>query len=286
MLLDRYYNPSNTEKLYHYCSAETLNAICSGKKIRFCDIFSMNDFMEMHWGYQVWEHAATELITELGKEFIDNVDLLLHNSGAIALPLASCFSKHGDTLSQWRAYGNDGKGYSIGFNAELLTQLAVRPLHVLYNNSEQINEVKAIIKAIHAIEESNGNTRDNDYIEAITQLAFDLAAFKNPAFSEENEIRLIHLVNFEPSNRSLRIVDAGGTSHGKSLPAQTIKFFMRDSVPVPYIDLDFTDSGNINPIEEIILGPKNNALPSAVSIYLETLGIPNVKVKKSTAPYR
>lgn len=286
MLLDRSYNPNSTEILYHYCSAETLNAICSGKKIRFCDIFSMNDFMEMHWGYQVWEQAATELIPELGKKFIDDIDLLLHNSGAIALPLASCFSKHGDTLSQWRAYGNDGTGYSIGFNAELLTKLAARPLKILYNNAEQIKEIKTIIKAIHDVEESEGNTRNNDFVEAVTRIAFDLAAFKNPAFSEENEIRLIHLVNFEPSNQSLRILDPGGTSHGNLFPAQPINFFMRDSVPVPYIDIDFTNTGNINPIEEIILGPKNNALPSAVSVYLETLEIPNVKVKRSTASYR
>lgn len=34
-----------------------------------------------------------------------------------------CFSKEGDILSQWRAYANDGRGISIGFNLKKLEQL-------------------------------------------------------------------------------------------------------------------------------------------------------------------
>ncbi|WP_416152053.1 DUF2971 domain-containing protein [Pseudomonas sp. Bout1] len=34
--------------------------------------------------------------------------------------LATCFSKAGDVLSQWRAYADDGQGYAIGFDSKLL----------------------------------------------------------------------------------------------------------------------------------------------------------------------
>ena len=36
------------------------------------------------------------------------------------LPLIGCFSKNGDLLSQWRAYAEDGKGFSIGFDSNYI----------------------------------------------------------------------------------------------------------------------------------------------------------------------
>jgi hypothetical protein len=44
-MLDRTYKPKKNELVYHYCSAETFNAICTFKKIRLSDLFTMNDFL-------------------------------------------------------------------------------------------------------------------------------------------------------------------------------------------------------------------------------------------------
>jgi len=38
----------------------------------------------------------------------------------------TCFSRNGDLLSQWRAYGNDGKGVSIGFYSKLISKAISR----------------------------------------------------------------------------------------------------------------------------------------------------------------
>lgn len=286
MLFGRFYEAAEDAVLYHYCTAETFHAICSGKKIRFSDLFSMNDFMEMHWGYQIWEEVATELKDEYGLEFIDAIDIILHQSGMKGLPLASCFSLSGDILSQWRAYGANGNGYAIGFSASCLTQLPVRPLRVLYDKEEQIKELRAVIKSLHTVESSRGHVMDSDFFEVVVRIAFDLASFKNPAFSEENEVRMIHLLNFVESNKSLRLVDPGGIAYNSSHPSQTVNFFIRDSAPVTYIDIDFTCEGKISPIKEVIIGPRNNVRKTAISVYLETIGIPNVEVKKSAASYR
>ncbi len=50
MLIPRIYEPNDEKILYHYCDASAFHAICTNKKMRFSDLFSMNDFMEMHWG--------------------------------------------------------------------------------------------------------------------------------------------------------------------------------------------------------------------------------------------
>jgi hypothetical protein len=286
MIIPRVYKPAAEEILYHYCDASAFHAICTNKKMRFSDLFTMNDFMEMHWGYQIWEQAATELLDEVGRDFLDEIDKLIHSSGFCGLPTASCFSLDGDVLSQWRAYADDGRGYVIGFSAKDLLELPVRPLRVLYNEEMQVKELKNIVKALHEVEQSEETKFGNDFNTTCYTLAFDLAAYKNPAFAEEQEVRLIHLLDFERSNDSLSLKDIGGQAFGKACAGSPVSFRMRDNIPVAFIELDFTDDERINPIKEVIIGPKNNVLPTAISIFLETIEIGSVRVKKSKASYR
>jgi hypothetical protein len=256
--------------------------------LRLSDLFSMNDFLEIHWGYSIWEKAANQVIKDVGDEFLQKVDGLIRTAQLKGNILASCFSQSKDILSQWRAYSNDGNGYAIGFKASELVQLSVRPLKVLYDEKKQIKEVASILKAIHEVESEidQADRYGGGFFEACVRIAYDLAAFKNPAFAEEKEIRFIHLLNFEKSNKFLKLVDAGGTSYGESIEGTEVKFRMTGNLPIPYIDLDFTNNGNVNPIKKVILGPKNDSLPTAISVFLETINIGNVEIEKSRASYR
>lgn len=288
MIVDRVYKPKRKELLYHYCDANTFHAICTNKTIRMCDLFSMNDYLEMHWGYSIWEKAATELLPEIGEEFLNAIDHIIHFSGGWGLLLASCFSLDGDVLSQWRAYADDGNGYVIGFSAQDLKKMSVRALKVEYREKKQIEEIKKVVKAIYDVEKSLPEEEKfgEGFVELCTLLSFDSASYKNPAFSEEKEVRLVHLLNFEKSNNSLKLVDNGGIAFGKDCTGQEVKFLMSQNAPKTYIDLDFSNSGKSFPIKEVIIGPKNLVLSTAISTYLETLNIPNVEVKRSNASYR
>jgi hypothetical protein len=286
MLHTRTYTPVDGELLYHYCAPETFLALCSFKTIRLSDLYAMNDFMELNWGYHIWEQAAGETLYAVGRDFLDEIDAIIHRSGLKFLTLASSLSRNGDILSQWRAYGADGRGYAVGFDPKLLVQLPIRPLKVEYDLGAQIKEVKSYILALHQVESEESAPRGEDFVNACLRLACDLASFKNPAFVEENEVRLVHLVNFKESNQSLKLVDAGGTSFGTDAPPQEVKFRMSGSTPVAYLDMDFTNGGMVQPIVQVVLGPKNDAMPSGVSVFLETLGHPSVKVRKSRASYR
>ncbi len=286
MIIPRIYEPTDEDILYHYCDANAFLAICTNKKMRFSDLFSMNDFMEMHWGYSIWEQAGTELLEEVGQDFLDRIDEVIHTSGVYGLLVASCFSLDGDVLSQWRAYADDGQGFAIGFKAKDLLGLPIRPLKVLYNREEQVKELKNIIKAIHEAEKSNKTKFSKSFGTICNLLAFDLTAYKNPAFVEEKEVRLTHLLTFEKSNNFLRLVDSGGQAFGKKSKAVPISFRMRNNAPVTFIEQDFTNKGRMNPIKEVIIGPKNNVLPTAISVFLETLKIGSVNIKNSKASYR
>ncbi len=288
MLFSREFKPRAHSLVYHYCNAETFHAICTNKTIRLSDLFSMNDFLEIHWGYSVWEKAATEIYKEVGEDFLNSVDAIISNTGLKVNILASCFSLKPDILSQWRAYANDGHGYCIGFDAKDIIRLPIRALKVLYDEKTQIKETVAILKAIYEVEnEKEEKDRYNKgFLDTCMTLAVDLAAFKNPAFAEEMEIRFLHLLNFEKCNKGLKLIDNGGFYFGENIEGQEVKFRMVNNLPVPYLDINFTNSGKVSPIKEVYIGPKNDSRTTAVSVYLETMGLCNVDVKKSIASYR
>jgi hypothetical protein len=282
MLISREYKPTDEELIYHYCDANAFHSICTNKKLWFNDLFSMNDYMEMHWGYSIWEQAASERVQHYGREFLDEIDEVIHSSGVKGLLLANCFSTDKDVLSQWRAYANDGKGYVIGFKAKQLLQLPIRALSVLYDKEQQIKEATTIIDMLYLMKQENYP----DYQTCRGVFGFDLSAFKNPAFSEEKEIRLIHLLSFKQSGGFLKLTDDGGTYFGEKRAGEEVKFRIKQDMPTPYIEFDFTNNGQINPIKEVVIGPKNNVIPTAISIFLETIGIENVAISKSNASYR
>ncbi len=286
MLHTRTYEPSEGEILYHYCDADAFAAINKSRRIRLSDLFSMNDFMEMHWGYHIWELAASELMKEVGEPFLDEIDTVIHSNGFYLLLVGSCFSLDGDVLSQWRAYSKDGMGYSIGFEAIVLAQLQIRPLRVLYDKTQQIEEAKAFIRAIHEVEALQEVNYGADFRRTCATFACDLASFKNPAFEEEQEVRIVHALDFVESSKSVKLVDAGGHAFENDVEGEEVQFRMKDSRPVAYIDIDFSNDGKINPVKEVFLGPKNNSNPIGISIFLETIGIDNVKVRMSKASYK
>lgn len=285
-MLFQNFKPDDETTLYHYCSADTFLAICQGKKIRFTDLNSMNDADEMKWGYSIWEAAATKLYPVVGRDFLDSVDEILHNSGYRALSLIACFSKSADILSQWRAYGADGQGYAIGFNASSLSKMAATSLEVLYDKEKQTEEIHDMVAAIHFLESTRAHPRGPEFIDSCFRLYLSLIALKNPGFAEENEVRLLHVLDLTPSNNSFKLVDPGGSAFGTYITGSPLGFLMRENCPVPYLDQSFFTDTTSCAITEVILGPKNHAIPSGISIFLETVGLPSVQIKKSSLPYR
>lgn len=285
MALARFFQPADGTLLYHYCSPETFLAICSGKKLRFCDIHSMNDYMEMHWGYEVWIKAANKLLDDLGKEYLDRIDQVVGNFGGVALPLASCLSLHGDTLSQWRAYAQDGVGFSVGFDAKAILRMPVRPLLVCYEEDEQLEEVVDFVEKLHKVAHQNPEDQEI-FFDLAFNLAVNLGAYKNPAFREEAETRLVHVLNYQPSGSGLKLIDVGGSAFGVEQDPQPVRFLMKAGCPVPHLDIDFMGAEEASPIREVIIGPRNDSLPSGISVLMETLGHSNAVIKKSKASYR
>lgn len=285
MLPNRRYAPSDSELLFHYCPPDAFLAICASKTLRFTDVFSMSDFMELHWGHRVWTTTWPKL-AHIPPDFIKKLDGLFFASGLQATPLACCFSLERDVLSQWRAYAADGVGFAVGFQADELIRLPARPLRILYDESKQLGELMEVVSALHEVE-SKAADKDSKYFHSFClNLMLDFCAFKNPAFHEEAEIRLVHALSFEQRGAHLKLVDPGGEADGVSTPPQEIRFCNKRGILFPYMDLDFSLNGKCSPVRQVVIGPKNESRTSAISVFLETLGHHDVEVIRSSASYR
>ncbi|VVD60237.1 hypothetical protein PCO31110_00062 [Pandoraea communis] len=286
MLKNRSYEPNDGDVLYHYCKPETFLAIISNKKLRFSDLYSMNDFMELEWGRQVWRESKTDLIETCGEPLVHDIGECMQAAWIAGYPLATCLSTQGDVLSQWRAYAQDGRGYAIGFDAKRLVNLGARALRVTYDKEEQQAEIRGLVNAMYEVEK-NGEPRDpQGFLHLCTGLAFDMAAFKSPAFSEEREVRLMRLANLTNGDRMFRLSDDFGPADDPDWYRAKVEFHLKESAPVPHLDIDFSRKNVNGAIVEVILGPKNSSLEVSVAAFLETNYIQDVKISRSIASYR
>ncbi|EIG30405.1 DUF2971 domain-containing protein [Neisseria sicca] len=271
--------------IYHYCDAHAFLSICQNKKLWFNDLHSMNDFSERHYGYEIWELSASQVISEeIGKMvtedeknkkiqelkvFLDKIDEFMHLSGRKYIYTAACFSRNSDLLSQWRGYANDGQGYCIGFDIDYLLQLNSYAVSVLYNREKQVKEsVEEICHLIQLIK----NEKWQEFEELVEMYCLNTAALKNSSFSEEEEVRLLYPLSVD---ENLKVNDI------LTNPPMDVKFRIKQNIPTPYIEIPF-DKGAIR---EVIIGPKNPVLETAISIFLETNSLRDVKVRRSIIPY-
>jgi hypothetical protein len=138
-----------------------------------------------------------QLEVEIGKTFIDNVNVMINVANESTIIMISSYSLDGDVLSQWRAYADDGHGFAIGFSKQLM-ELPAKPLRVLYDEEIQISELQGNLRHTYEYERSIGFKYDDKFKSHWYQIGVDLCAYKNPAFSEEKEIRLAHVSGLVP----------------------------------------------------------------------------------------
>jgi hypothetical protein len=296
MLITRLFHPADNDILYHYCSASSFHAILDSGKIRFTDINMLNDNAEMHWGYSVFEEAAGKLIKiaeekesfkDLDKSFFDKVDQIIAPLQNRFHPFVSCFSREPDLLGQWRAYADDAHGFAIGFDAKALKYMPASLLAVEYDREKQVQEMINALGACFMQNEDDGHKFGTKFFESCVLIGSYMLAFKNPIFREEKEIRCLHLVDVEASEKIMKLTDSGGVLGGKDeVSGEPIGFRIQVHALVAYLDISFRRGFESSAIKNIMLGAKNPNLPGNVLYFAGSHGYENVTLRKSISTYR
>jgi hypothetical protein len=285
MILDRWYQPTDDELIYHYCRPEAFIEIVRGGSIWLSASYTMNDTAERSWGYSVFRKVAKALESDTGPEFISQIAAPVIAGDNYSLLMIACLSLDADVLSQWRAYGDDGRGFAIGFSPKAI-QAPAKQLRVLYDEDAQIQELTCNLRHIYQFEKSNGFKYDDQFQSHLFHLGLDLCAYKNPAFREEREIRLAHVCGMNRDAKTAIPLGARGPRGERLSDPLKIHFRSVKGVVVPYVVMDYTNGGTASPIREIVLGPRNENAELNIEMFLNTLSVPNVAVRRSKVPYR
>jgi hypothetical protein len=110
------------EPLFHYTNTSGFQGIVSSKSIWATDYRYLNDTEEFVIGERIVQELAEELrapMAESPQRWLLENFATFHQAMRLTQMtniFVASFSQEGNLLSQWRAYGARGAGYSIGFS--------------------------------------------------------------------------------------------------------------------------------------------------------------------------
>lgn len=267
--------PAPPPVLWHYTDAPGLKGIVEGGTFWATEATFMNDTAEVRHGLDLMA-AAMDAYADDGLKATTRarVEGMRQATRTIYRPLGEddlrpfvvCFCGDGDVLSQWRAYGGSDTagGYALGFEAPEESRL-LRLHQVVYDIGTQERACASLIDAL--VRRSDKNTRDVTemaylvlgFVNGVAEAA---TSFKDPAFSEEREWRLVWL--------------------GADTPDVQVEHRVSRGLVVPYIEIEAPRLVAVN------CGPSPApALKQAgVRSLLKANGLTDVTVEGSAAPLR
>jgi hypothetical protein len=273
------FNQNIDSIIYHYCSDFVLSSICSNQELWLSDIYSMKDSAEFEWGREMFKKVLRENKNEFYKLFRYYIINVVTSAVPDTLPLIASFSRNGDLLSQWRAYAENGTGYSIGFDSNFIFKgLGVNINRVVYEEQEQYKLILNTLKGLHTIwTNSEQNFKE---IQTPSHLfSIDLAYFKHPSFFEEQEVRIVRLL----IKKGEGYKDPGGNSEINKIKSLNVLTRKREEIEVKYIKLPIMIRDSIR---EVVIGPRNRKSIEQVKELLYGFRLSEISVKKSNSTYR
>lgn len=275
--------------IYHYTDLNAFLSIIKNKKLWLSAANNLNDYYEVDWFLNKIHKKISKVINDKNHGFLDTYWQMLRRN--LGIPYICSFSKNGDLLSQWRAYADDGYGVAIGFNKAYFdfkielpsfsscTEHTIGITDVIYDESIQdtiIDHYISQLKEFDSFENAN-----EVVINSVSHLARLSYASKNPAFSEENEVRIIHtpmVMGFEGDSKIGKTMVHGNIS--------AMQHRVSGKRITSFFELDISIKNDISPISEIILGPKSKLSKYDMDTLLSLNEFSEAEYRTSIASYR
>jgi CRISPR/Cas system CMR-associated protein Cmr5 small subunit len=290
--------------VYHYSSLTTLLSIIENQCLWATNIFFLNDRNEFKHGLNIIKEESESLKNDENQYILKAIETQLgeqYNSERYVI----CFSKKGDLLSQWKSYGNNGTGVSIGFDPKKLKLSLfgdISEKYIVYDRQKQSVIIKLIIKEaidFFAPKKEQYDWGEYLFLKAIAIIVTDLlefiiADYKDSSFEEEQEYRLeVKQFHYLSNNKGERLDVFFRTNERLIVPftkiyTKTKDILNKKNISKPRDSEDFELRIKILPIEEIIIGPSSNQddIINGLNKLLNENFYSNVKIIKSKIPYR
>jgi len=263
------------ENIFHFTTQAGILGIIQAREMWATQVHFLNDKHEIFLTFKLLEKELKRRIgaaqTPALRSLLVDIRKNLKRIDQSHICIAS-FCEQGDLLSQWRGYGNQGKGYAIGFDLDKLRRIAKQQHFVLwpcvYNVSVQLELVEYLIES-WLREFCDGKTSHEKMRKIIDISTGQLAPIlKDESFSEEKEWRLVSSV----------------------LTSKSPGFAFREGQYslIPYYKFSINDKKGNNGIKNIIVGPSphHELARNSLTSFLHTQKLSRVEIKSSKIPFR
>jgi hypothetical protein len=247
--------------LYHYTTESGLRGILESGTLWFSDIFAQNDPSELRHGLGIAIDLLKSRITKERPEidtFARQVERFDVDAGIEAAGhfFICCFSADGDELGQWRAYADNGRGFALGFDTELLENAFVKKkngkpdkhhstFHLTYDDAELTRlqtGLTDLIDPLISLPRSTAVSGDALHAYMMEVLVYHsmnvirgVMFFKHEAYRAEKEYRFQQLFRYDK-------------------PAPEVKYRQRPGAIVRYREFDWRERAN-GALKKIVVGP-------------------------------
>ena len=282
MILDRLYEPTPDEILYHYCDEPSFRGIIELRSIWASAFHTLNDPLERKWGREVFDKSCRRLNGAVNIDYLEIVTQFVDLAYSSSILMVSSFSLHADDWNQWQRYAASGQGFAIGFSANAL-RMPAKPLRILYDPVLQIEELIGNLRHIYRRQQTLGFSYEDEFQDHCFHLGLDLCAYKDPTFQEEKEVRYAHIDGLTPGEKQQIIPLGARAPDGNRLsePCETL-YRTRGDVKVPYLALDWSGKGKVEPVTTVTLGPSNAESEASIRTYLDLQGLTATRLTRST----
>lgn len=250
--------------IFQYTVSSTLKSLLSSNVVWATEHKYLNDPTEFSHGMQYFvEKMEPFLKAIIPNDYFKLIKLFLDQSSNPDFKIfISSFTESKDLLSQWRGYGDYGRGLSIGFDPKEFILEEDRSsfwIKVIYDDKIKkriVNKIFADLGVCFNNLKQNlpASTSDAQIIRALILALLQVSVinsirFKDIAWHEEKEWRLVKLY-FNKKNK------------------KPVNVRARDHELIEYFEFDFKND-TIGALSEIVIGPRSNNLNQRSA--LETL---------------
>lgn len=263
------------EDIFHYTTQGGILGILDTMQMWATQVHFLNDKHEVYLTFRLLDKEIRRRIGAAQRPAVRSMladcRRCLNEVDQSHMCIAS-FCEKEDLLSQWRGYGNLGKGYAIGFNLEALKTIARQQQFVLwpcvYNPSFQRELVSYLLDRWLYEFFKPGCTNEERRRTIATSTGQLAPILKDESFSEEKEWRLASY----------------------SLSGTTPGFAFREGqyALIPYYKFSIVNSQGDCAVNSIVVGPSPHMELACTSLktYLHARRLSRVEVKSSKIPFR
>ncbi len=214
--------------LYHYTDLEGVEGILSSKSLWMSKFTASNDISEISLAITHFQNFVESRVAALDADeasFLHEAASQLDGFRRTNICLAS-FCEQPDLLSQWRSYGNDGRGIALGFDTSVLLDLAQRyslklwrcvydpALHVRISN----DLLTMLLESFRGVRPKNAEERRELIGQFHSTFLRVAPVIKDHRFAEESEWRLISSTVAFDHPRMIAVFGANHASVKMKLP--------------------------------------------------------------------